>query len=225
MTRFDFPIGIRHASFLNKTLTNDSRTKRLTEYYKFTIVRNPLERLVSSFRNKIEPPLIGNSLKFPNYIKRQIFELYRPVVYHHWLESGGSYNISITFSEFVEYFIDSFKDHLNPHIKPFTRICHPCNIPYDFYAHFKHYSHDVTMLIDSLGMNRSYYHDKSLYASGNDSTANLLDKYYQNLTRMQRARLYDAMRDELLFYYHLYPGERHSHIQLLGIDEELYKVT
>lgn len=199
--------------------------KRLTQYYKFTIVRNPLERLVSSYRNKIEPPLSGGSLKFPNYIKRQIFEMYRPVVYQHWLESGGNYNISITFSEFVEYFIESFKDHLNPHVKPFTRICHPCNIPYDFYGHFKHYSRDVKMAIHKLGMDRSHYHDKSLYASKNDSTAYLLDKYYQRLTRMQRARLYDVMREELLFYYHLFPGERHSHHSLLGIDEELYQVT
>lgn len=199
--------------------------RRLTEYYKFTIVRNPLERLVSSFRNKIEPPLSGNSLKFPNYIKRQILELYRPVVYQHWLETGSKYNLSITFSEFVEYFVDSFKDHLNPHIKLFTGICHPCNIPYDFFGHFKHYSHDANLVIDKLGMNRSYYHDQSLHKSRNDSTAYVLDKYYQLLTHMQRARLYDAMRDELLFYYHLYPGERYSHTQLLGIEENLYQPT
>lgn len=199
--------------------------KRLKQYYKFTIVRNPLERLVSSYRNKIEPPLVGNSLKFPNYIKRQIFEQYRPVVYQHWLSNGGNYNISITFSEFVEYFINSFKDHLNPHIKPFTRLCHPCNIPYDFYAHFKHYSRDVKMMIAEVGMDRSHYHDKGLYSSSNQTTANLLDRYYHTLTRMQRARLYDVMRDELLFYYHLYPGERNSHKQLLSINDELYTVT
>ena len=180
---------------------------------------------MSSYRNKIEPPLSGDSLRFPNYIKRQIFELYRPVVYQHWLEAGSSYNISITFSEFVEYFIEAFKDHLNPHIKPFSRLCHPCNIPYDFYGHFKHYSRDVKMYIDKVGMDRRHYHDKSLYATTNNSTSLLLHQYYQRLTRMQRARLYDTMREELLFYYHLYPGEKHSHVELLGIQEQLYSVT
>lgn len=199
--------------------------ERLKTYYKFTIVRNPLERLVSSYRNKIEPPLIGHSLKFPNYIKRQIFEHSRPVVYQHWLQRGANYNISITFSEFVEYFIDSFKDHLNPHIKPFTGLCHPCSVPYDFYGHFNHYSRDVRMVIDRVGMNRSHYHDRSLYASNSANTASVMDTYYQGLTRMQRARLYDVMRQELSFYYHLYPGERRSHVQLLGIDEELYGVN
>lgn len=196
--------------------------KRLAEYYKFTVIRNPLERLVSSYRNKIEPPLMGHSLKFPNYLKRQIFEQYRPVVYHYWVKSGANYNISITFSEFVDYYIDSFKDSLNPHIKPFTRICHPCSIPFDFYIHFSNYSQDVKMLVNKVGMNWNHFHDQSLYASANASTAAITNQYYQRLSRMQRARLYDAIREELLFYYHLFPVERDSHKDLLGIEEHLY---
>lgn len=194
---------------------------RLKNYYKFTIVRNPLERLISSYRNKIEPPLSGNSIKFPNYLKREIFEQSRPIVYHHWLESGGSYNISITFPEFVEYYISSFKDHVNPHIRPFTKICHPCNIPYDFYGEFSHYSRDVKMIIDKVGMKMEHYRDSSLHVR-TDFTNSLMDKYYWKLTLLQRARLYDAMREELLFYYHLYPGEREGHVRFLGINEQLY---
>lgn len=191
-------------------------------YFKFTVIRNPLERLVSSYRNKIEPPLSGHSIKFPNYIKRQILEQYRPVVYQHWLNTGGSYNISITFPEFVEYYVDSFKEHLNPHIKPFSKLCHPCNIPFHFYIHFNEYSLDVAMVIDRVGMQREHYHNKSLYASVNERTASVMEGYFQTLTRMQRGKLYDTMRDELLLYYHLFPSERHMHQRLLGVDEQLY---
>ncbi len=191
-------------------------------YFKFTVIRNPLERLVSSFRNKIEPPLSGHSIKFPNYIKRQIFEQYRPMVYRHWLEAGGTYNISITFSEFIEYYVDSFKDHLNPHMKPFTKLCHPCSIPFDFYIHFNKYSSDVAMVIDKVGMNKNHYYDKSLYASPEESTAAVMKSYFLKLTRTQRGKLYDTMRDELLFYYHLFPSERNLHVKLLGVEEELY---
>ena len=215
-------LGIRHGSFLNKSLSDDGRMKRLRDYFKFTVIRNPLERLVSSYRNKIEPPLLGLSQKFPHYIKRQIFEQYRPMVYQYWLERGGNYNISITFSEFVEYYIDSFKPNLNPHIRPFSELCHPCSIPYDFYAHFSDYSHDIRMAIKRVGMNRNHFHDKSLYLSKKASTALVMREYYLRLTHTQRARLYDSMRDELLFYYYLYPSEHNSHISLLGIEEQLY---
>lgn len=195
---------------------------RLADYYKFTVVRNPLERLVSTYRNKIEPPLLGHSLKFPDYLKRQIFEQYRPVVYHYWLKSGAGYNITVTFSEFVEYYIDSLKDSLNSHIKPSTKICNPCDIPYDFYIHFSNYSHDVKMLIKRVGMNQDHFYDRGLHPTANSSTASVMSEYYQRLSRMQRARLYDVMRDELMFYYHLFPAERNGHRAILGVEEHLY---
>lgn len=214
--------GIRHASFINQSLTEADRMRRLTEYYKFTVLRNPLERLVSSYRNKVEPPLQGFSPKFSNYIKRKIFEQSRPVIYDYWLKAGANYNISITFAEFVEYYINSWKDTLNPHMKPFTKICQPCSILYDFYIHFNNYSHDVSMVIGKVGMNKDHFYDESLYANANSSTASLMNSYYQQLSRMQRARLYDVIRDELLFYYHLFPAERDSHRVLLDVEELLY---
>ena len=49
--------ALKHVSLLNKTLTADQKLQRISKFYKFMIVRNPLERLVSGFRNKLEKPL------------------------------------------------------------------------------------------------------------------------------------------------------------------------
>ena len=49
--------ALQHASFLNKTLTAKEKLQRMKDYYKFVIVRNPLERLISGYRNKVEKPV------------------------------------------------------------------------------------------------------------------------------------------------------------------------
>ena len=49
--------ALRHASLMNKTLTDQEKSQRIKEYFKFMVVRNPLERLVSGYRNKLEAPV------------------------------------------------------------------------------------------------------------------------------------------------------------------------
>ena len=53
--------ALQHASFLNKTLSAKEKLQRMKDYYKFVIVRNPFERLVSGYRNKIEKPVRYNN--------------------------------------------------------------------------------------------------------------------------------------------------------------------
>ena len=46
---------LKHASLMNSSLTPSEVVNRLQTYYKFMVVRNPLERLLSAYINKIEP--------------------------------------------------------------------------------------------------------------------------------------------------------------------------
>ena len=212
--------GLRKASLLNKTLTPDGRMERIRDYFKFMIVRNPLERLVSGYRNKIESPLFGTSTKFPNYVKREILEKYRLLDFTQWLKKGGNYNISISFPEFVQYFIDTKKELLNPHFKPMVDTCHPCRVKYHFYGNFKTYSQDVRLIIERLKTKPEYYPNRSLHHSGQD-THSLLPRYYEQLTRGLRIELFHSIFSELEFYYSLYPAEENSHVELLGVLEPI----
>lgn len=206
-------------SFLNKTLTMSEKIQRLRTYYKFMIVRNPLERLVSAYRNKLEAPVShDNQDKFPHSIKVNILEKYRSAELHFWQKIGNKIhlNISVTFSEYVQHFVETEVMKLNDHIRPSFDLCHPCLTKFSFYGNFRNYSSDVAQLIKKFQTETQFYRDKSLHSSVEQTSKKLAD-YYGKLNHRDKVRLLGKLYDDLLFYYTLYPAERHSHYQLLGI--------
>ncbi len=208
--------ALSRASLMNKTLNTNEKMFRIKTYYKFMIVRNPLERLVSAFRNKIEPPLSREHLdRFPHFLKVNILEQYRNSELHQW-KARTNLNISVTFSEFVLYFIETAVMKMNEHFRPTLDLCHPCLIKYDFYGNFRNYSSDVAQLIEKFGTSREFYRDRSLHSSS-EQTSRKMAAYYGRLSPRERVRLLGKLYDDLLFYYTLYPAERHSHYHLLGV--------
>ena len=212
--------ALAKVSLSNKTLSLSGKIARLKTYYKFMIVRNPLERLVSAFRNKLEPPLSHqNQDKFPERIKAYILEQYRSSELGEWRRSlydGNRWNISVTFTEFVHHFLETDVTLLNDHFRPMIDISLPCVIKYNFYGNFRNFSSDVKQLIERFKTEPRFYRDKSLHSS-TEQTSQKLEAYYRRLSHRDRVRLLGKMHDDLLFYYTLYPADRYSHYQLLGI--------
>ena len=75
-------------------------------------------------------------------------------------------------------------------------------------------------VIRRMGAEESFFHDKPLHSEG-DRTVDLLDSYYNQLSIRLKRELFFDFRDELDFYYSLYPEERHSHTTLLGVSEAI----
>lgn len=190
----------------------------IRNYYKFTIIRHPLERLVSGFRNKIEPPFNDMSVRFPNYIKRDILQKFRNAEFVKWLNSATKYNLSVTFEEFVKYFVNSDLTKINPHLKPIVHTCHPCRIRYNFYGNFRMYGQDALLAMQHLRIDSKFYRNKSLHSTS-QQTSSYLGQYYDQLSEALKVTLHRKLREELEFYYMLYPRERNSHVSILGIDD------
>ena len=208
--------GISKTSFLNKSLSDEDRLYKTKNYFKFTFVRNPLERLLSAFLDKISPPLTfkRDHLTNPEIYQRYILQKHRRKELERWKASNGSFELRATFSEYIEWVLSVDPILIDEHYAPMLVNAQPCRVRYDFYGNFKMYSLDMAQVIQKLNANPAYFSHEGAHKAGNE-TRNLMSSYYSQLSEDLKERLVENFSKELDFYYHLYPNERGSHIQLL----------
>ena len=228
--------AIQNNSFLKKELTREVKQYMLRNYFKFIMIRNPLERLVSAYRSKIERPLqFFDFYRQTNFLRansthvgdRDFFQGYRRIILStyklnsliDWVRTNGSYELSVDFPTYVRWIMDSRDADLNEHFSSILHNAAPCRVDYHLYLNFKNYSRDVHLLISRLNTSTDYFVDRDYHTKPGSDTRSTLPHYYSQLSPDSRRRLFARMAPELDFYYHLYPEEQLSHIPLLGVDK------
>lgn len=168
---------------------------RLETYTKFFFVRNPMERLVSAFRNKLEKET-NSSSTFRKVFGVEILRKFRKQQIR--LSSSGN---GVTFSEFVRFLLDKKfrrRESFNEHWAPFTDLCHPCIIPYDYIGKYETLHDDAENILKQLGANKSL-HFPPLVPS---VTGRLVPRYLHTLLPSQQRRLFAMYQpDFVLFQY------------------------
>ena len=98
----------------------------LKKYYKFVFVRHPFTRILSAFRNKINP---GDTYYRRTY-GAQILRLFRKSA----SSIAKSRGVGVTFPEFVQYiiYLHKYKQRFDEHWAPYHTLTFPCQIKYDF---------------------------------------------------------------------------------------------
>ena len=199
----------------------------LQTYYKFTMFRNPLERLASSYRSKVERfPLLSLSNGAPpfNWLRKDIYMTIRHREYMSWRRNFGRTPVNISFADFVQYWthfqvLNKLDGYLDEHFMMISDMCQPCRTRFDFYGNFHHFERDAEVLIHRIGANSSDL--RQGYYSEGDSTEKQMKVYYSTLTREQKRALLSKMALELDFHYSIFPEERDSHKQILDIEEDI----
>ena len=193
----------------------------LSEYYKMTMVRNPLERLVSAYRHKLSYPIMKKKsasadINYSINLQRDVFQTIHPEEYKKWLEDP-SLQYTVTFADFIKFVIIKPNDQLDVHYQPVINLCQPCVVKYDFYNVLNRFNQDSQVLLNKLGASEA----PDTYQVSTKTPTETLQQYYSKLSPELKRLLFRDWYSELEFYYHICPEERHSHKEILNIDEDI----
>ncbi|XP_060029629.1 carbohydrate sulfotransferase 9 [Erinaceus europaeus] len=170
---------------------------RLNTYTKAVFIRDPMERLVSAFRDKFEHP---NSYYHPIFGKA-IIKKYRPNACEESLNNGSG----VKFKEFVHYLLDSHRPvGMDIHWEKVSKLCYPCLINYDFVGKFETLEEDANYFLQLIGAPKElkFPNFKDRHSSDERTNAQVVRQYLKDLTRTERQLIYDFYYlDYLMFNY------------------------
>jgi len=175
---------MEHMDFwkLNKT----ERVRRLKNYKKFLVVRDPFERLLSAYRNKLKPE------------REDAFGEMSRKIHHQEAPEGGKEQA--TFSEFLEYLVDynQRKIPINEHWETYWKICFPCDINYDYILNLETIEEDSNWIFDKFNISKIKYPK----GNKNPSNENLLQNSLKNISVGLQKAVYHYLRTDFeLFDY------------------------
>ncbi|XP_062846469.1 carbohydrate sulfotransferase 12 [Trichomycterus rosablanca] len=123
---------------------------KLKKYTKFLFIRDPFVRLISAYRNKFE-------LENEDFYRR--FAVVMLKRYGNYSDPPASVvdafaaGIRPTFSNFIQYLLDPNTEKempFNEHWRQMHRLCHPCQINYDFVGKLETLDEDAEHLLRIL---------------------------------------------------------------------------
>ena len=112
-----------------------------------------MERLVSAYKNK----LTGKVRDSYKSVVRSIFSRYRK---HINMKDFAETAYNVTFTEFSMYVMDQkyrLRRSLDEHWAPYTELCHPCIIPYDYIGKYETLEEDAREILNRIGAPKSLH--------------------------------------------------------------------
>lgn len=196
------PASLAHTPGMFRNLSTVSQPERdymLENYHKMIIVRNPFERLLSAYRNKLEGET-RSAKYFQNRVGRRIIKAYREHPSNESLEHGHD----VTFKEFA-LFLTNRSEELadvvnNEHWQPITNLCHPCLIKYSLIGKYETLLDDSLLALNTINASHIQF-PRLARTSG---TAEKLHRYFIQLDLPLIRRLYKLYKhDYRIFNYDL----------------------
>ncbi|XP_056268405.1 carbohydrate sulfotransferase 8-like [Pseudoliparis swirei] len=170
---------------------------RLETYTKVMFIREPLERMVSAYRDKFENP----NNYYHSLFGKPIISKYRASPSPEALKTGNG----VTFKEFVQYLLDVHRPvGMDIHWEQANQLCNPCLIDYDFIGKFENMEEESNFLLRLTGApaNVKLPSFKDRNPADKRTSTNITQKYFSQVSTLERQRIYDFYyTDYLMFNY------------------------
>ncbi|KYN18134.1 Carbohydrate sulfotransferase 9 [Trachymyrmex cornetzi] len=165
---------------------------KMSKTKKFLIVRHPLERLLSAYRDKLEH--MQNREYYYKRFGRRIVLKYR--------ESGNTTRLEPTFTEFLQFIVN--EKYFDEHWVPYYRTCEPCMMNYDYILKFETLDRDQNFFIQDANLNGYLYetnYPRNINPLGT-TTRKTLDEYIKEIPRSLLNEVYKIYENDYkLFNY------------------------
>ena len=177
--------------------SRDEIKSRLNTYYKFLVVRDPHERILSAYLDKFvnrDPEFLDIYGKLANKLRRE-GRMTKPT----------PIDSPLSFSDLIDVIITEYSagNRLDQHWDTYENLCQTCNLRFDYIAKFDTYSSDSQPLIkrmcQGLACQKHMYEENKAKTSSDN-----VRKYYGQLSPGQLSairRIYQRDMDGFGYKY------------------------
>nr|CAB3230892.1 carbohydrate sulfotransferase 8 [Phallusia mammillata] len=159
------------------------RDEVLRDYTKFLVVRDPFERVLSAFKDKLE---------WRRELKGPIFRKLASTIVDRYRKKGNLTNDGFNritkvprFEEFLRFVVDPSSTDVEMHYSeprhwlPQHKLCYPCNIDYDYLLRIDNISDEADFLLNEVGIP-----DKVRYPNSTSKSPynEMLPAYFSNVS-------------------------------------------
>ena len=185
----------------------DEQLKMLNShnYFKFTFVRHPLDRLLSAYKDKAAEDFRGKH-------GEKLFKFYSQ---NGQMDKFLKYDIE-SFHKFLQFVLAQGNNHdrnlqnlgiKERHWTPYSKLCHFCLIKYDFIGKLESVVQDAAYLLESWkkdGRTSEKIDGKLMYPAVSSTTdRKLVEKYLEGIDKETLSEIYSLFADDFeLFDYH-----------------------
>ena len=175
--------------------TEEEKLFRLQTYFKFVIVREPLQRLLSTFKERYRD---GAPLRHVDRHNRErIVSRLRP---NDANPEGKNGDYDVSFSEFIQYFAGNVSRY--PPCRQFEKICHPCVINYDFIGRLETLNEDGPRILKLTGIDDRVTFPRIHKSTDSDDVL----EYYSQLPPHYIRQLGEHYRNDFEMFSYEYLG-------------------
>lgn len=206
----DIPADMVHNSSIHLTfakfwrhygsLSRHLMALKLQHYTKFLFVRDPFVRLISAYRNKFERANEDFYRQFGSVMLRRYGNLTGNVP--ETAADAFAAGLHPSFQQFITYLLDGETEKeaaFNEHWRQVYRLCHPCQVQYDFVGHLETLEADSEQLLRILGVD-GWIHFPT--GARNRTAASWERDWFARIPMVMREELYKLYRPDFeLFGY------------------------